>query len=443
MRNNFKIMGVILITLAFLINMPTFWQAQANKPLVYTVEIEDMVTRGTYQHVHRTINLAKQYEAEAVIIKINTPGGLVNSTLDILKVISGSDIPIITYVTPKSGIAASAGSFILISGDIAAMTPGTTCGAAMPVTMSTPGDSPQAADEKTINFLAAHMKTVAEDKGRSGEVAKRFVTENLSLNAEEALEQDIIEFLAPNVENLLSQVDGLEIIVNDKPIILNTANANITNVEKIVDEKLTNTISNPTIAIILLMLGVYGLIIGFNSPGFLFPEVLGAICLILGLYGIGSFEVNITAGLLLILGVGLLVAEAFTPTYGVLAAGGVISIVLGILFMPIEPMMPIGWFTGFKVMAIGVGAVGAVLILVILTGIWRLRKIDPMHGKTEFIEQKAETITELNPTGQVRLKGEIWQAKAEDNLMIPAGTKVEIVARENLWLIVKKDEKEV
>lgn len=443
MRNIFKIMGVILITLAFLINMPTFWQAQANKPLVYTVEIEDMVTRGTYQHVHRTINLAKQYEAEAVIIKINTPGGLVNSTLDILKVISGSDIPIITYVAPKSGIAASAGSFILISGDIAAMTPGTTCGAAMPVTMSTPGDSPQAADEKTINFLAAHMKTVAEDKGRAGEVAKSFVTENLSLNAEEALEQGIIEYLAPNLENLLQQVDGLEIIVNDKPIILNTANANITNVEKIVDEKLTNTISNPTIAIILLMLGVYGLIIGFNSPGFLFPEVLGAICLILGLYGIGSFEVNITAGLLLILGVGLLVAEAFTPTYGVLAAGGVISIVLGILFMPIEPMMPIGWFTGFKVMAIGVGAVGAVLILVILTGIWRLRKINPMHGKTEFIEQKAETITELNPTGQVRLKGEIWQAKAEDNLMIPAGTKVEIVARENLWLIVKKDEKEV
>ena len=111
--------------------------------------------------------------------------------------------------------------------------------------------------------------------------------------------------------------------------------------------------------------------------------------------------------------------------------------------MPIEPMMPTGWFTGFKVMAVGVGAVGAVLILVILTGIWRLRKIDPMHGKTEFIEQKAETITELNPTGQVRLKGEIWQAKTEDNLMIPAGTKVEIVARENLWLIVKKDEKEV
>lgn len=442
MRKNIKKIGLVLITLAFLLNMPIFWVAQDNRPLVYTVDIEDMVTAGTYQHIHRAINMAEQYNADALVIRLNTPGGLVNATLDILKDISSSNVPIITYVTPKSGIAASAGTFILISGDIAAMTPGTTCGAAMPVTMSTPGEAPQAADEKTINFLAAHMKTVAEDKGRSGETAKRFVTENLSLNAEEALEHNIIEYLAPNLENLLSQVNGLEIIINGKPVILNTANANINNIEKNIDENLTNTISNPTIAIILLMLGVYGLIIGFSSPGFLFPEVLGAICLILGLYGLGSFEVNLTAGLLLLLGVGLLVAEAFTPTYGVLAAGGVISIVLGILFMPVEPMMPTSWFTHFKVMAIGVGAVGAILITIMLAGIWRLRRLSPVHGQTEFVKQKAITITELNPMGQVRLKGEIWQAIAEDNATIPKGVKVVVVDRKNLLLVVKRDDSE-
>ncbi len=443
MKINYKKIAFILLIMAFLLNTPCFLLAQEeSEPLVYTVLVEDMVTAGTFQYINRAINVAEQYNADAIVIILNTPGGLVNSTLDIIKAISSSNVPVITYVNPKGGIAASAGTFILISGHVAAMTPGTTCGAAMPVTMSTPGDSPQAADDKTINFLAAHMKNVAENNGRSGDIAERFVTENLSLNAEEALVNKIVEYNAPNLEDLLLQVDGLEVMVNNKAILLNTANAQINFIEKIIDEKLTNTLSNPTIAVILLMLGVYGLIIGFNSPGFFLPEVLGAICLILGLYGIGTFEVNLAAGLLLLLGVGLLIAEAFTPTFGVLAAGGVISIVLGIMFIPIEPMMPSTWFGTFKIMAFGVGVVGAGLVSVMLAGIWRLRKLSPVHGTDEFIKQKALTISELNPSGQIRVKGEIWQAISEDGSTIPAGTSVKVVARQALLLIVKVDKEE-
>ncbi len=441
MKRNIKKLGFVLLIMIFLLNMPGFLWAETNEqPLVYTVVVEDMVTAGTYQHINRAVNVAEKYNADALVIILNTPGGLVNSTLDIIKSISASNVPVITYVNPKGGIAASAGTFILISGHVAAMTPGTTCGAAMPVTMTNPGDSPQAADEKTINFLAAHMKNVAENNGRSGDIAERFVTENLSLNAEEAMSNRIVEYIAPNLDDLLLQVNGLEVLVNDKPITLNTANAQINDLEKVIDEKLTNTLSNPTIAMILLMLGVYGLIIGFNSPGFFLPEVLGAICLILGLYGIGTFEVNLAAGLLLLLGVGLLVAEAFTPTYGVLAAGGVISIVLGIMFIPVEPMMPSSWFSSFKIMAVGVGVVGAGLVTVMLAGIWRLRKIRPVHGNDEFIVQKAVAISELNPRGQVKVRGEIWQAVSEDNSTIPAGSRVKVVERQALLLVVKREE---
>lgn len=438
MRMKYRLLVLILIAVWCISSTPVILSAQEeDKPLIYTVTVEDTVTAGTYQHIHRAINMAEEYNAEALIIQLNTPGGLVNATLDIMKDISDTHIPVITYVTPKGAIAASAGTFILISGHVAVMAPGTTCGAAMPVTMSAPGDSPQAADQKTINFLAAHMKTIAEDRGRPGDIAARFVTENLSLNANEALEQGIIDYIADNLDGLLTQVDGLQININDKAITLHTKDARIVNVDKNLEEKVTNVVSNPTIAMILLMLGIYGLIIGFNSPGFFLPEVLGAIFLILGLYGIGTFEVNLVAGLLLLLGVGLIVAEVITPTYGILGAGGVISIVLGILLMPIEPMMPLGWFSKFKIMAIGVGVIGAGLVLIILAGIWRLKKISPVHGEDEFLNRNGVVIEELNPYGQIKIKGEIWNALSADQTTITRGKNVRVVSRQDLILVVE------
>lgn len=437
MRRIFKNLGILFLVCYLLYGMPSMIMAQEDEPLVYTVNIEKTVTAGTYQHVNRAIKMAEEYNADAVVIQLNTPGGLVNATLDIIKVISETDIPVITYVTPKGSIAASAGTFILITGHVAVMTPGTTCGAAMPVTMSAPGDSPQAADQKTINFLAAHMKTIAEDRGRPGDIAARFVTENLSLNADEALEHGIIDYTADNLESLLAQIDGSKVDINDKIITLNTKDAQIVNIDRNMEEDFTNVVSNPTIAMILLMLGIYGLIIGFNSPGFFLPEVLGAIFLILGLYGIGSFEVNLVAGLLILLGVGLVIAEAFTPTYGILGVGGVISIVLGILLMPIEPMMPLDWFSKFKVMAVGVGVIGAGLVLIIVAGIWRLRKLSPVHGVDEFLNSNGVVIEELKPYGQIKIKGEIWNGKSVDQTTIARGESVRVVSRQGLVLVVE------
>lgn len=430
-----------LFFLAFLIifiTVPNPVYAENNPPVVYTIEIEGTITAGTAIFIDRAIQAAEGDQVEALLIKINTPGGLVNATLDILQAMTSSTVPTITFVTPKGGIAASAGSFILISGNIAVMSPGTTCGAAMPVTIGTTGESPVAADEKTINFLAGHIRSIASERNRPTDIAEKFVTENLTLSYSEALEIGIIDYLADDTTDLLNIIDNVELILNDeKTIVLNTKDANIISIEQKSEEKLINLLSNPQLAMILLMLGLYGLIIGFNSPGFFLPEVLGGICLILGLFGIGLFEINLAAGLLIFLGLALLIAEAFTPTYGILAVGGVISIVLGILFFPIEPLMPSLWFSSFKAWAIAIGILGAFFISLVLFQILRLKKMITVHGEQE-LSGKAVVVSTIDPIGMIKIQGEIWKAKSKNNDTIFEGEEVKVLKRTGVEVLVER-----
>lgn len=433
-----------LLLLTFLLataGTPFEVQAETNQPFVVTVKVDDMVTSGTKDHISRAIEYAKDNDAEAVVILLNTPGGLVNATLKIMEDITYSSVPVVTYVFPKNAIAASAGTFILISGHVAAMSPGTTCGAAMPVTMAAEGD-PQPADEKTINVLAEHMKNAADERGRSGDVAKRFVTENLTLGPQESVEKGVIDLTADNKNELLGKIHGWQIELEDKTVVLNTEDANIYSLDMNFTENITHLVSNPQVTVILFLLGVYGLIVGFNTPGTFFPEVLGAICLLLAFYGLGLFEVSIFAALLIILGIILLITEAFTPTYGVLGIGGASSLILGIIFLPIEPIMPVDWFSHFRLMAVGIGLVGAVLLLVIILGVLRLRKAKIVHGKFEFQEARATVFQELNPEGMVKVQGEIWRARSKDKIFIPEGKEVKVVDRDGLVIIVeeKKDD---
>ncbi len=439
-----KITG--LISLLFIITAIIIWpvsvQSQTEKPVVYTVKVEDMVTAGTAKNIQRAVEHSQNRNADALVIQLNTPGGLVDATLDIIQDISASRVPVITYVTPKGAIAASAGTFILVSGHLAAMTPGTTCGAAMPVTMDPQSGGTEAADQKTINFLAEHMRSVAQDKGRPGDIAEKFVLENLSLSNQAALEEGVIDVEAENLEELLQIIDGREVITAAGKINLNTAGAEPFDLGMSTEEKLIHIISNPTLAVIFLILGIYGLIIAFSSPGFMLPEVLGSISLILGLFGLGLFEVNLTAGLLIILGIVLLIAELFTPTYGILGVGGIVSIILGILFLPIEPLMPVDWFTAFRGMAISVGIVGAGFLFIVLKGILNLRLIKPMQGPGEFAADEGIVIEPLNPTGVIKIRGEIWRASSMGGETIPAGSRIKVVERDNIQLLVEKDPKQ-
>lgn len=420
---------------------PLGTNAESNQPLVVTIEVDDTVTSGTKDHIKRGIEYAEENNAEALVILLNTPGGLVDATLKIMEDIGYSNVPVITYVFPKNAIAASAGTFILVSGHVAAMAPGTTCGAAMPVTMAAEGD-PQPADEKTINLLAEHMKSVAEERGRSGDVAKRFVTENLTLGPQESVDKGVINLTADNINELLEKIHGWQVELEDESVVLDTEGAKVRPLDMNLAENITHLVSNPQITVILFLLGVYGLIVGFNTPGTFFPEVLGAICLLLAFYGLGLFAVNILAALLILLGIILLVTEAFTPTYGVLGVGGAASLILGIIFLPMEPIMPADWFSHFRLMAVGIGLVGAVLLLVIILGVLRLRKAKIVHGKFEFQEARATVFQELNPEGMVKVQGEIWRARSKDKIFIPEGKEVKVVDRDGLVIIVeeKKDD---
>ncbi|MDF9408804.1 hypothetical protein L7E55_10635 [Pelotomaculum isophthalicicum JI] len=201
------------------------------------------------------------------------------------------------------------------------------------------------------------------------------------------------------------------------------------------NEKLIHVVSNPMLAMILLMLGIYGLIIGFHSPGFYLPEIAGPISLILGLTGMGLFQGSLPAVLLILLGVGSIAAELFTPTHGVLGVGGLISMILGILYFPAEPLMPQRWFSVFNAAALGVGIGGAVFVAMVVLGVSRLRRSKPVHGEAEFQNATALVVKELNPGGMVRIKGEIWQAFSIDGHTIPEGEKVKVLERQGMTLM--------
>lgn len=406
-------------------------------PLVYSIQVHDTVTSGTASYISRSIKAAEADKAQAVVILLDTPGGLASATLEIVEAISSARVPVITFVTPRGAISASAGTFILLSGHIAAMSPGTTCGAAMPIRISSLGKY-QPADEKTITFMAEHMASLAGERGRPTDLARRFVTENLSLSNRSALEQGMVEVEAVDLAGLLNQVNGRQVQTGAARQTLYTTGASVKNLDMNTRERLVHVLSNPTTALLLIIIGLYGLIFALHSPGFFLPEVLGSISLVLGLYGIGLFTVNLTAGLLILLGLGLLIAEAYSPTNGVLGLGGIASLVLGILFFPVEPLLPVSWWQSFRFMAIGVGVIGAGLLSIILRGIWNLRRIRPVHGTLEFSDKMGVVVKPLVPEGLVMVQGEIWQARSSDGHSINDKDKVKIIKKEGLKLVVEK-----
>jgi membrane-bound serine protease (ClpP class) len=411
-------------------------QVHGETPLVLTIEVDDMITAGTAAHIQRAVQEAQGQNAAALVLFLNTPGGLVDATLEIISAISASQVPVITYVTPQGAIAASAGAFILLGGHVAAMSPGTTTGAAMPVTISPGEEGTQTADDKTILFLAGHIRSIAEANGRPGDVAERFVTENLTLSNTEALELGVVDYISPNLPALLETVHGETVQLQETSVILNTSGAQVESLERSLTERITHLISNPQITFILLLVGIYGLIIGLNNPGTFVPEVLGAICLVLALFGLGMFEINLFAVIMIILGIGLLVAEALTPTYGVLGTGGVISLVVGIIYLPVEPLVTDRWLAQFRLMAIGIGAVGSLFLVALIAGIARLRKLPVRMGNTEFLHDLGTVVEPVDPVGLIQVRGELWKAKSISGEVIPIGARVQIRERKDMICLV-------
>ncbi len=439
MQGYHKIRGCYILVILILIALSTSGPVECseNKPQILLLRLEGTVTTGLSSYLKKGMDKAAESEMEAVIIKINTPGGLVDATLETIKDIINSPVPIITYVAPRGAIAASAGSFLLLSGHVAAMAPGTTCGAAMPVAMSPTDGESRPADDKTINFLAGHMKSIARERERSAEIAEKFVTENLTLDAREARDKTVIDLIASDLESLLLQLDGHQTKVLDEEITLNTEKSQLVELEMTVQQQLAHLLSNPQIALLLFMIGFYGIIFGLNSPGTLIPETLGAVALILALFGLGMFEINLAGILLITAAVILFIAEVFTPTFGILTLMGLGSLVLGALLLPVEPMLPVEWFHNFRMIVLGIAVATGLFFLVVISRLARLRHISPFHSRGELSTYRGRTVEELDPEGMVKIRGEWWQARSIDGEKIPAGASIEVKEKRGMVLIVK------
>ena len=400
---------------------------------VLVLDISDSITPVSDDIVLDAIFTAETEGFEALIITLNTPGGGLDETFNIIESIDQTDVPVIGYVYPEGVKAWSAGTLILISTDIAAMAPHTIIGSAQPVEMSATGIEP-VNESKIVNAIVALAREKALMHGRNETVAEEFITKNLNLNAESALDRGVIEFIAPTIEDLLMQIDG-EVI---KGKTLNTSGAEIEYYTPSVRLSFMNIISNPLISSILMMLGIYGVVFGISNPG-VGAEIFGIIAITLGLIGTG-FDVNIAAVFLLLVGIALLVLEFQAPGFGVFGIAGIICMISGSILL--VPMSFPNYYTPAdfqRNLMIAVAAPTVVIGIVMVFAIYKVMEVrhrKPLVG--EMIGDMAQTIDALEPgiAGFVRHKGEYWKARTDES--IGEGEKVEIIEKDGVVLVVKR-----
>ncbi len=409
--------------------------AQAQGDQVLLVEVEGVVTRGTALHIQDAIDEASE-RGVPLIIQLDTPGGLVDATLDIFRSIEQADVPVLTFVGPRGGFAASAGTFILLMGQPSGMAPNTQIGSAQPIQQS-PSGGTQSAGNKTVNFLVQRIQDIAERADRNQTIAKRFITENLNLNETEAKRTGMIDVVAPDVEAFLDEVDGRSAIVGSGVVQLDTADARIVPYEKGLMIQIVEIVGNPQVAFILFLAGLYGVIFGLANPGTYVPETIGALLLVMALIGLGLFNTSIAGVLLLLLAGVFFVAEVFTPTHGILTAAGVIALVLAAIFLVTEPLLPPSFFRQFLIIGIvsalvsGAGVIGAVTIAL------KAQK----RPVASLVGSRAEVTKRIDPEGQVHVHGERWKAVTDQGPIEP-GEEVVIVARDGLTLTVEPSARE-
>jgi len=423
-----KKLALALFVIA-LISIPSY--AQQKK--VYVAEIKGMINGGTEQQFEKALNEARN--GEALIIKLDTPGGMANSMDKIIEKIMTAKIPVIIYVAPSGAQAFSAGTYILMASDIAAMAPGTTIGASQPRLMNPATGMPEEAPQKEVNAYTAKMKSLAMQHNRNATMAEKFVTENKAINEKEALKAGVIEVIASNISNLLEKIDGMVV----KNVTLDTKNVRIYEIRWGVREKIIGYLTDPSIASLLLTIGMLGLFIGFFTPTFHLPETIGAIFIILALYGLSYIGINAAGILLVILGIIFLIIEAHTHTFGFWTAMAIISLIFGVILIPSPAYlreMPRDWFITFRISTLVVVVIIGLFFAYAIFKVVRAKMRKPKIGEGDLIGFKGIAITDVNPKGQVRVRGEIWNAESEEN--IKKGEEIIVVGQENLKLKVRK-----
>lgn len=415
---------------------------------VLVFDVKGVIGFTAVDHLKKSISRARAENASLIIMRIDTPGGLVSSTREMIQAILASPIPILGYVAPSGARAASAGTYLMYASHLTAMAPATHLGAATPIQIGAPGTTPSAPDKdkkdqdqtsaaerKLLNDAIAYLRGLAELRGRNADWAERAVREGATLTANQAVQEKVVEFIAPDLPDLLTMADGRTVTTRAGTVTLATRDRRIIEVEPTWQMQVLQVIADPNVAFMLLLIGIYGILFELLNPGTLFPGVIGGISLVLGLTALTVLPVNLGGLALLLLGVALMAAEAFAPGFGVLGVGGIVAFIFGGLFLfdpgEVDVEFSVSW-----PLVIGAAVASAGILIGVLGVLMQSRKQAVRTGVEQLIGSPGEVVAWSGLTGRVRVHGEIWAARSEKELS--PGDSVQIAALNGLTLTVKK-----
>lgn len=435
------------LVLVFAMAQTALTETAVEPGAIWIVEIDGAIGPATSDYVLRSFEKAEQSSASLIIIRMDTPGGLDTSMRDIIEGILGSNIPVVSYVSPKGARAASAGTYISYASHIAAMAPATNLGAATPVQIGAPSlpsapgqeeeDEPEhggtAMERKMINDASAYIRSLAELRGRNVEWAEEAVRDASSLSASEALELNVIDLMADDIEQLISLLDGTVVEINGNEITMALADKYVHTQMPDWRTNLLTILTNPNLVLVLGMIGIYGIILEFYNPGATVPGVVGVICLILAGYAMQLLPVNYAGLALLLFGIILMVGEAMVPSFGIMGIGGIVAFLIGGLMLFDSEL------EAFQVGLPTLGAtaiVSALLIFATISIALKMRNKAVTTGIDTIVGQSGQVLTNSAGQNQVRVGAEIWTVQSDDELA--EGDTVTVVAVHGMSLRVSK-----
>lgn len=445
-----RLCAAVLVLAGVLLTAGSVAQTPATpEGAVLLVDVKGAIGFVSATQIAKAVQRAETAKAAAVVVRMDTPGGLLSSTREMIHTILGARVPVIIYVAPSGARAASAGTYLLYASHVAAMAPGTHMGAATPISLSAPGlpgqpkpkpddkkddDTGTASARKTLNDAIAYIRSLAQLRGRNADWAEKAVRDAATLTASEALKERVVDVVAPSVPELLASVDGRTVTTAAGEVRLETAGRTVVEIETDWKMQIMSAITDPNVAFILLMIGIYGIIFEFWSPGAIVPGVVGGISLIVALTALAVLPVNFAGLALLLFGIGLMVAEAFSPGFGVAGLGGIAAFAFGALFLfdPSESDIPLT--VSWELIAV-MALMSTAFFVGVLGFALKARKQPVITGAQEMIGITGEVVSWSGGTGRVHVHGEIWSARS-DHALIP-GQKIRVIARSGLQLAVE------
>jgi len=428
--------GIILILICHTVS------AQFS-PIVDIAQVTGTIDPITAQYLQRGIRIAGEDGSQCLIIQMDTPGGLDESMRDIVRAMLASPIPVVVYVSPAGARAASAGVFILYASHVAAMAPTTNIGAAHPVALDQ--EMPETISEKATNDAVAYIRAMAQQKGRNADWAEKAIRESVSITAQEALDQGVIEIVASDAHDLMRQLDGREVELARGTVMLKTADATPRKLNMNIAESILHVVVNPSIAYLLLSIGIWGLLAEFSAPGISVGGIIGIICLVLFSVAVATLPVNWGGLILIIAALGLFIADIKAPTHGLLTIGGIVAFTIGslLLFTPVTPRTPaMPAPEAMRVppwVIITITALTSGIFLVAVAAGLRAQRLRPVSGIASLVGAPGISITDCAPYGTVQVRSELWSAVAECG-QISAGQAVRVIGIEGIKLRVTTEE---